>query len=878
MANIRQATRSRMGAERSVNPVDSYDEAQLDGTGRAVLGLATLILALSLIQAVYRLSLPSDGWTLAFDLGDNEELFRFDQNLSGAPSPLHTGDVLVAVDGQPVGAMVTAAFTLHPQRPANWAVGQTVRYTVLREARQLTLDVPIGLRPVWLILSYVGMTFLMNPSLVPALLIGFFVFFRCPRKRTAQLLLLLTVCFFAADGVSQSVTGVHAGPADLFYRGAYWPAQFFNRLIWALVIGPIYMHLFLTFPVVKKPIHFHPHLTLAGLYGFMPVLMLVVLVLNLGRPLAFWRTWSALASFEYLIVVLTVALATGHTLVTVRDATQRAQIRWVAWGILITSIGVLVGFLLGKLDLIGRYPLFGLAAYRLPMLAFPLSLAIAILRYRLFDIDVIINRTLVYAALTAVLASIYFGSIVALEYAFHALTKQSSDLAVVTSTLGIAALFNPLRRRVQDFVDWRLYRSRYDAAKTLAAFGVTLRDEVDLTKLTERLEAVIGETIQPAHVLTWLRTPSGFALHLFGREDSAQGWGDTTPADAQISASDPIVAYFRSASGAVELDRLNLDSPALHRLKAGGVKIALPLISQGELVGWLSLGPRLSAQGYSLDDRTLLNNLASQAAPAVRVAQLARQEEIEARERERLEQELRVARLIQQTLLPQELPSLPGWQVAAYWQPARAIGGDFYDFMPLPDGRLVFVVADVADKGVPAALVMASTRAILRGTARRLLSPSAALALANNLLYPEIPSNMFVTCLYAILDPISGQLQYANAGHNLPYRRSNGNVVVLWATGMPLGMMPGSFYQEEETTIQPGENLLLYSDGLVEAHNSRREMFGFPRLKAFMGNYAWDGPALIESLLAELRRFTGEEWEQEDDVTLVTLQRSEARR
>jgi serine phosphatase RsbU (regulator of sigma subunit)/anti-sigma regulatory factor (Ser/Thr protein kinase) len=338
-----------------------------------------------------------------------------------------------------------------------------------------------------------------------------------------------------------------------------------------------------------------------------------------------------------------------------------------------------------------------------------------------------------------------------------------------------------------------------------------------------------------------------------------------------IAPDDPIVAYFLSAPGAVEVDKLHLDSPALKALRAAGVKLAIPLVSQGELVGLLNLGPRLSEQDYSPDDRGLLNTLATQAAPAVRVAQLVREQQAEARTRERIEQELRIARIIQQTLLPQELPHIGGWQLGAYYQPARAVGGDFYDFLTFEDGRLGLVIGDVTDKGVPAALVMATTRSMLRTAAQHGDSPGEVLERANNLLFPDIPPKMFVTCLYAILDPSTGRLEYANAGHDLPYLSHDGVATELRATGMPLGLMPDMHYEEKEAHMATGDTLLLYSDGLVEAHNPSREMFSFPRLMSLVGQHGHTG-ALIEYLLNELRAFTGIGWEQEDDVTLVTLQ------
>ncbi|MCC7354546.1 MAG: SpoIIE family protein phosphatase [Anaerolineae bacterium] len=342
----------------------------------------------------------------------------------------------------------------------------------------------------------------------------------------------------------------------------------------------------------------------------------------------------------------------------------------------------------------------------------------------------------------------------------------------------------------------------------------------------------------------------------------------------EIAPNDPLVAYFQNARGSVEVDRINLDSPAVRALKAAGVRMTVPLVSQGDLLGLLNLGPRLSEQDYSSDDRGLLNNLASQAAPALRVAQLVRQQQLELQARERLEQELRVARLIQQTLLPKELPSLPGWHVSAYYRPARAVGGDFYDFLYLPDGRLGLVVGDVTDKGVPAALVMATTRAILRSAAQRWDAPGRVLEQANDLLHPDIPPKMFVTCLYAILDPQNGRLRYANAGHDVPYCRSSSEVKELRATGMPLGLMPGMSYEEKEAILAPGESVLFYSDGLVEAHNPQRAMFSFPYLRTLVERHT-GGATLIDFLLAELAEFTGANWEQEDDVTLVTLQRAD---
>jgi PAS domain S-box-containing protein len=677
---------------------------------------------------------------------------------------------------------------------------------------------------------------------------------------------------------------------------------------------------------------------------------------------------------------------------------ERQQLKWFAYAVAVLATSAILAYVVSESV---RVVWLGWASFMLviaSVVGLPVAVGIAILRYRLYNIDLLLNRTLVYGALTAVLAAVYFGSIVLFQALFRAFTGQESQVAVVVSTLAIAALFTPLRLRIQSFIDRRFYRRKYDARKTLEAFSAKLRIETDLDALSSELIDVIRETMQPTRVSLWLKAPER------DREAAKKATTAIEAPEIEIAPDDLILAYLATVSGVVEVELLDLDSQALRAMKSADIELVVPLVSQGELIGLLSLGPRLSQQEYSADDRKLLSDLSTQTAPAVRVARLVRQQQEaetryrtlveqtpaityvqeplessnpkavtyvspqyetilgyppeskiideehwnrivhpedrervlaeeartdqtgepfrveyrviagdgrvvwvrdeatlvrdeegqplywlgvqydvteqkrEAQERERIEQELRIARLIQQTLLPKTLPKLSGYDIAAYYQPAREVGGDFYDTFELEDGRLGLVVGDVTDKGIPAALVMATTRTMLRVSAQRLFPPGEVLKRANEELVADIPPNMFITCLYAILDPESGRLIYANAGHDPPYLRHHGSgVEELRARGMPLGLMPGMEYEEKKITLNRGESVLFYSDGLVEAHDPHHEMFGFPRLQRLVGTHRSGESSLIDFLLSELINFTGGDWEQEDDITLVTLERSEER-
>jgi len=321
----------------------------------------------------------------------------------------------------------------------------------------------------------------------------------------------------------------------------------------------------------------------------------------------------------------------------------------------------------------------------------------------------------------------------------------------------------------------------------------------------------------------------------------------------------PIGMEFGVLSTRGIIDRIERLARATVRFKEGDKSIRVP-IGRADEIG------QLECQ---------FNEMAEQLVESFAQRQMLAEQGARREERARIEQEMRSANYIQQTLLPEEVPYVPGWNIQAYYQPAREVGGDLYDFLPLPDGRIGIVIGDATGKGVPSALIMAVTSAMLQVTAASgAASPGKVLEQVNNLLQNHIPNGTFATCFYAILDSASGLLRFANAGHNLPYLSHNAEVFELHAKGMPLGLMPEQEYAEGEVAITLHDSILFYTDGLVEAHNEEREMYGSPRLKQRIQENLHN-ECLIEILKKDLQDFTGSEWEQEDDVTLVLLRRND---
>jgi hypothetical protein len=465
------------------------------GTGWVwLLGFVCLLLAVAVY--VYQGLTPSDGARLdkGFEAWTSQGVVIHAFPETG--SLLQDGDVVAAIDGVEIENWAKALF----QPGFAWANGKidgTFTYQIIRNGERIEVEVQSLRQPLEEIVLENWGVFLFA---VVFQILAAYVYLRRPEEPAA-----LAMFLWGMTSSHFYVWASYLQMIDLVNEYGFWLYTFSSTFLWLANWGAG-LHTALTFPryldvVRKRPgLLVLPYLVSFGLYG----LLLAISWSGAASRVAWigdWQRWEAIIPVALFLPSIGIILAQYFK---VEDEASRVKIRWVVFS------GVFVGGLTIFFYLIPN--IFGLAGMDsnlvgIIILLFPLSIGIAILRHRLFDIDFIIRRTLVYGLLTATLVVIYFGSVVLMQQAFELATGERSQAAIVFSTLAIAALFTPLRKRIQEFIDRRFYRKRYDAELILQAFSATTLKEVDLDQLRTHLLQVVDETMQPVQAFLWIREP-----------------------------------------------------------------------------------------------------------------------------------------------------------------------------------------------------------------------------------------------------------------------------------------------------------------------------------------------------------------------------------
>ncbi|MBU6427639.1 MAG: PP2C family protein-serine/threonine phosphatase, partial [Cyanobacteria bacterium REEB65] len=571
-------------------------------------------------------------------------------------------------------------------------------------------------------------------------------------------------------------------------------------------IGPTAGQLALRMPRTPRWLRDRPALAYLPLWP--GAILALLTLLGYTQP----TVWKPIYLADTLLVGLGLLAIPVAAAIAIRNRGSSASERAQGVIVLAGAIGGIVPTLVVTMAAFADVAIPGSELAYFLALLFPLSLAYAIVRWRLFDVEIVVKRTLVYALVTAALAALYFLATAALPALWG---QQNARWANMLATAAVAVAFAPLRDRTKTLVDRLFFRNDYDFGNVLSGFADSARRTLDPQQLLEAFAMTLDQALHPQSIALYMRESGNLQLR----------YGDPPSSEA----------------------------------------LRLP-IAMKEDEGLAVMGPRRSDQPYDAKDRELAAALTGQLAlwleNAALFAKVARQE--------RIQRELEIAREVQTGFLPQSLPQVPELAIAACTQPALEVGGDFYDVIDIGGDRLAILVGDVSGKGVPAALLMAMTVMVFRSLAPGNHSPAAVLRQANELIWLNRPSRkMFVTAFYGVLDRRTGEFAFANAGQPFPLTPTG----PLPARGMALGIVPKSEYLEHSRSLGVGDSVLVYSDGVEDAINISHEHFGSDRLAA-AAERCWDlqPEQLHDVLLRDIRTFS-EGAEPFDDLTLLTIRR-----
>ncbi len=507
----------------------------------------------------------------------------------------------------------------------------------------------------------------------------------------------------------------------------------------------------------------------------------------------------------------------------------------------------------------------------------PLSLGYVVVVQRALDVRVLVRTGARYAFARASLYVLQIALVTAIGLvlllpALHRREPRSSGLIGVCVFFALVlALRFGVARRIQDWLDRRFFREAYNAEVLLSELSDEVRHFTETQPLLETVARRICETLHITQIALLLRR--GDAFHV----EHALG----LPADGALTlpVQSSSIRYLANSSQPARLYR---DDPDAWYLMAGTVErraldqlhaeLLLPLQGRNRLMGVMALGPKRSEAAWSRTDLQVLQTVARQTGLALEVSELAHSLAAEAAQRERANREMEIAREVQERLFPQQMPLIPGASLAGSCRPALGVGGDYYDLIDLGDGRIGLAIGDVSGKGISAALLMASLRASLRGVA--LDNPRNFAALmhkVNRLVYEASDSNRYATFFFAAYDPRTLRLECVNAGHNPPILLRRGQILRLETGGPVVGLLPAAPYTEQALTLEPGDLLLLYTDGISEAMTRSDEEWGEDRLiAAARGVQNRTAPEILRALFASADAFTAGA-PQHDDMTLLVL-------
>jgi len=808
----------------------------------------------------------------------------------GRKAGLQIGDRFIEVNSESFKDI--EEFRKHMRRK----LGEENTYLIERKGRRFAVtikNVQIGFKRVFSVSGYpylVGLCYA---------LIGTIVFLMKPYQRSSWVFFLLTLTF------------------GLFFTFLYklsvlQPVWLENLNIFTYTFTPAALiHLALAFPQEHKLINKQPYIQF---FPYVIAAILFILIRNDAPSM-----WDA---SRHLIYGTVAYMAMGAiffmgscVLLWLTSLSEIVKLRskMILLGSAITLLVPVLDFVSNAFFQVYILPSFN---YYLPFfIAFPAFVGYSIVKHDLFDIDAIIKRTYGYVLTTGAIAGIYGLFVLISNLAFGSYEFSKSPVFPLIFILAVVFLFNPIRNRVQKFIDRVFYRLEYDYQETVQRISESMRTLLGLDKIGKSImDTALGTMFIDAGSVLLLNPDkqSYECLIQAGRREDRRSKTEIEAAismnksnaaatmdmagevsgeaeafvveacELTLAAEEPLVQKIAQKKKEITIYDIQED-PLFEAERAAcektfeqwGATLIIPLIYEDQLTGMIFLGRKKSGKFYRREDINLLNILANQGAVAIENAQMVD----EVIEKERMEEELNIARDLQVSMLPAETPRIEGFEIAAFSESAREVGGDFYDFIEMGAAKAGMVIGDVTGKSVSGALVMSASRSVFRMLSEQELTVADSMMHANRRLKKDIITGMFVALLYAIFDSRDKTLTLCSAGQTQPIHvaAKTGEAILVETKGdtFPLGILDDSNYEDTQLALETGDKVILYTDGIVEAMNEQEEIYGFDRLLDVVKNsQTMTAETLLEEIKRQVNEFAGDT-PQHDDITIIVVQATE---
>ena len=790
-------------------------------------------------------------------------------------SGLKINDEILSLNDKPVNGLEPLE-----EIPLDLHSGDTLRVTVLRplaNGQTQTIQIPVQLHNVKSRTLGWTMAIGLNVVLpVSCLLVGFFVVFMRPRDPLAWLTMATLASFGQLVGFREA-WAIWYPWRDILL--VYNTVLSDTWAVWLVLFG-------LYFPAPFDFLRGRKWLAWL-LAGPFVVLLSVDLFGNLEEGnhidrlcwLAHFMEHGHLAIhavFTLYVFAFFGALSAKRRILESPDANRRLKFMTAGCSLALIPLLILV---ITRLSGIGPLPGWVISIFLLMLLFFPATMAYVIVVQRAMDVRMVIRSGVRYAMANTSVHILRIAVVAVLVATVAYLIQHSArtwDTAVIIAA-GISLMFALGRagKYLAGWMDRRFFREAYNSEVILTELSNSVAGFHDTAKMLETVAHRISQSLHVPRVAVLLergeRYEPACLLGFDGARPLIELRRDALTVRLLKQSQAPSRVYFDDPQSWI----YGAPLPEQEHLQALQTQLLLPMARNNHMLGMISLGPKRSETPYSGTDIRLLSAVASQTGLALENVRLTENIKQEVAQRERINRELEIAREVQERLFPQHMPQIQGLDVAGYCRPALGVGGDYYDFIHLPDGCVGMAVGDVAGKGIAAALMMASLQASLRG---QTIKPSGTLAEMiqhiNRLVYDASSENRYATFFYAQYNPETRFLHYVNAGHNPPivYRNHGEHRIVRLETGgIVIGLLPDFVYEEDKLELQPGDVLVAYTDGISEAMNSLDEEWDEERLLAVVSECYWRSAAdIIKCILDRVDAFTAGA-RQHDDMTLAVM-------